>query len=307
MARHSLGLAPSLSLVAACACWAVATVIAKDLLATVPPLTVFVIQLLPGTALLWLLVLMRGLGRQSWRGLLQLALIGLLNPGLSYTLSMLGLARTTASVATLLWAAEPALILVLAWLILRETITPRLLLLTAVAGAAVLLVTGLASGGAPVAGSPAGAALILGGVLCCALYTVLSRRIAATIDPLFTVALQQTVGLAWALAIWPIELEGSAADALLALSPSSLAGAAISGLLYYAAAFWFYLRALQSVPAMTAGLFLNLTPVFGVAIAHVALGERLAESQWIGAAAILIAVVALLAWSPPAKAGVSAE
>lgn len=307
MARHPLGLAPSLQLVAACACWAVATVIAKDLLGTVPPLTVFVLQLLPGTALLWLLVLLRGMRRQSWRGLAQLALIGLLNPGLSYTLSMLGLARTTASVATLLWAAEPAFILVMAWLILRETITLRLLLLMAAAAAGVLLVTGLVGGDSAIAGSPVGAALILGGVVCCALYTVLSRRIAAELDPLFTVALQQSVGLAWALAIWPIELTGSPAGALAGLSAASLAGAAASGLLYYAAAFWFYLRALQSAPATTAGMFLNLTPVFGVAIAHVALGERLAATQWIGAAAILIAVLALLAWSAPERTRAAAE
>jgi drug/metabolite transporter (DMT)-like permease len=301
MARHPLGLGPSLSLVLACACWAFGTVIAKDWLAAVPPITFFVVQLVPSAVALWLLVLARGIGRVRWRGLLPLALIGWINPGLSYTLSMLGLARTTASVTTLLWAAEPALILIMAWLLLREAITARLLLLTAVAGGGVLLVTGLGSGGDPIAGSPVGAALILGGVLCCALYTVLSRRIAASIDPLFTVALQQTVGLVWALAIWPIELALLPAGQPLGLSTASLAGGAISGLLYYAAAFWFYLGALKSAPATTAGLFLNLTPLFGVAAAHLFLGERLASSQWIGAVAILAAVVALFAWSAPTK------
>jgi drug/metabolite transporter (DMT)-like permease len=53
-----------------------------------------------------------------------------LNPGLAYTLSMLGLTRTTASVATLLWAAEPVLIVALARLLLREPVTRRLITLT---------------------------------------------------------------------------------------------------------------------------------------------------------------------------------
>jgi drug/metabolite transporter (DMT)-like permease len=300
MARHPLGLAPSLSLVIACLCWAVATVVSRHFLATVPPIAFFVVQLLPSVTALWLLVLARGIGRVSRRGIGPLLLLGLVNPGLSYSLSMLGLARTTASVATLLWAAEPALILVMAWLLLKEAITLRLLLMTATAIGGVLLVTGLASGDAPIAGSLSGAALILAGVLCCALYTVLSRRIAARIDPLFTVALQQTVGLGFALAIWPIELYGGSGDIASLLSPAILAGGAVAGLLYYAAAFWFYLRALAAVPASTAGLFLNLTPVFGVAIAHLFLGERLDAVQWLGAAAILGAVVAILL---PTRAG----
>jgi drug/metabolite transporter (DMT)-like permease len=300
MARHPLGLAPSLSLVLACLCWAVATVVSRHFLATVPPIAFFVVQLVPSAVALWLLVLARGVGRLSWRGIGPLLLIGLINPGLSYSLSMLGLARTTASVATLLWAAEPALILMMAWLLLKETITLRLLLMTATAIGGALLVTGLASG-APIAGSLSGAALILAGVLCCALYTVLSRRIAADIDPLFTVALQQTAGLAFALTIWPIELHGGGDIAPL-LSPTILAGGAVAGLLYYAAAFWFYLRALAAVPASTAGLFLNLTPVFGVAIAHLFLGERLDPVQWLGAAAILGAVVAILLPARPGKA-----
>jgi len=209
---------------------------------------------------------------------------------------MLGLARTTASVATLLWAAEPAMIVAMAWLVLQEVITARLLVLTATAACGVLLVTGIADTGESLADSGYGAILILAGVACCALYTVLSRRIASRIDPLFTVAVQQSVGLMWALAIWPLE-HGAGIDSVLGLSQRDLVGAAISGLMYYAAAFWFYLRALQSVPASTAGVFLNLTPVFGVTIAQMFLGERLTQLQWVGAAIILLSVLTLTLWN----------
>jgi drug/metabolite transporter (DMT)-like permease len=300
MARYSLAIPPSLSLVLASAFWAVATVISKELLASVPPITFLVRQLAPSVLALWLLVIAKGAQPARWRGLLPLALIGLLNPGLSYTLSMLGLTRTTASVATLLWAAEPALILAMAWLLLREAITIRLVALTAAAGCGVLLVSGLLNAGDPAAGSASGAALILGGVVCCALYTVLSRRIALAIDPLLTVAIQQTVGLSWAVAIWPLEL-GGAADHLLALSQRELLGGAISGLMYYAAAFWLYLNGLRSVPASTAGMFINLTPVFGVATAYAFLGERLTQVQWVGAVVILVSVAALLMSATPPK------
>ncbi len=307
MARYSFGIPPTVSLTLASALWAVSTAISKDLLASVPPITLLVIQLTPSVVLLWLLVLARGMRPVRLRVLLSLAWIGWLNPGLSYTLSMLGLTRTTASVTTLLWAAEPALIVAMAWVVLREAITARLLAVTATAACGVLLASGLVSKSDPMAGGGYGAVLILGGVLCCALYTVLSRRIASTIDPLFTVAVQQTVGLAWAVAIWPLELQGGAADHLLAVSARSFLGGAITGLMYYAAAFWFYLNGLRSVPASTASIFLNLIPVFGIATAYVYLGERLTGSQWIGAATILLSVLALLAWSVPPKVHVSVE
>jgi drug/metabolite transporter (DMT)-like permease len=231
----------------------------------------------------------------GWRELVPLAAIGFLNPGLSYTLSMFGLARTTASAATLLWAFEPILIIALAWFFLREMITPRLVMLALVATLGVLLVSGILGSIEIATGGAVGAALILGGVLCCALYTILSRRTAVGVDPLLTVALQQTAGLLFALTLWPFELQGTARAEVMALSRGELLGAAVSGLMYYAAAFWLYLNGLRSLPASTAGMFINLTPLFGVATAHILLGERLTGMQWLGALMIVGSVAVLLA------------
>jgi drug/metabolite transporter (DMT)-like permease len=293
MARPSLGISPTLSLVLASAFWAGATVISKNYLATVPPITFLVIQLVPSVAALWFLVTVKGLLPLRWSGLLPVALIGVLNPGLSYTLSMFGLASTPASVATLLWAAEPALIVAMAWLILREPISARLVVLTITAASGVLLVSGLWTMNAVNTGDRTGAVLILAGVLCCAIYTILSRKIGLDVDPLLTVAIQQTAGLMWALAIWPLELKGGA-DHVLALTHSELFGGIISGLMYYAAAFWFYLNGLRSVLASTASMFINLTPVFGITAAFAFLGERLSQVQCLGAVIILVSVLALL-------------
>ena len=294
---------PAVSLTLASALWGVATVISKALLASVPPITVLIVQLAPSVCALWLLLVISGVNSETWRGWLPLALLGLLNPGLSYTLSMLGLTQTSASATTLLWAAEPALIVVTAWILLEETITPRFLAATAAAGCGVVLVTGVLDGGEVPSVNPLGAALVLGGVFCCALYTVLSRRIASSIDPLAAVTIQQTVGLAWVLSIWPLEPQG-AISGLASLSQSELLGGALSGLMYYAAAFWLYLNALGLVPATMASVYLNLTPVFGVASAYAFLGERLTASQWFGAATILLSVLALvtLAATPVVRA-----
>ena len=279
----------------AAACWGLATVMTKAVLSQIPPLTLLVAQLAVSLAFLWAIVLAQRARMPAGRSLLPLGLLGLLNPGLSYTLSLLGLRLTTASMSTLLWAAEPIVILGLAWLILRERLTPILLALSALAVAGVWLVVGIAPGAAQ-DGSLVGNALILGGVLCCALYTVLTRRMVATFEPLALVALQETFALAWALAIWPIELRSVGLPSLAAIPASAWAWAALSGIVYYALAFWFFLTGLKAVPASLAGLFINLTPIFGIGGAYIFLGERLVAWQWMGAILILIAVLGVLGW-----------
>jgi len=294
MSRFIWHPSPFALLVLASAFWGVATVISKSLLATVPPITLLVVQLAPSVALLWVLVCAHGIPLPPVRALLPLALLGVLNPGLSYTLSLLGLRSTSASVSTLLWAAEPVLIVVLAWSFLHELLTRRLLVLIGVAACGVILVSGLSEQAGGVKSGGYGSALILAGVLCCASYTISARRIASTVDALFTVALQQSVGLAWAVAIWPLEFSGNSGNPLSALTSRSLVWAAISGAMYYALAFWCYLRGLSQVHASTAGAFLNLIPVFGVSTAYAFLNERLTSIQGLGALAILASVSVLL-------------
>lgn len=292
MASSRLGFAPSACLVLASAFWAAGTIIAKQVLASLPPISFLILQLAPSVLVLWLVLLAT---RRPWvarRDLPAILVLGWLNPGLAYTLSMLGLARTSASVAMLLWAAEPVMIIVLAWLFLRERLRPGLVGLAILAAGGVLLVSDVLALGPSAVPTGHGYALVLGGVLCCAVYTVLSRRVVATADPLVIVAVQQSAALAWVAAIWPLE-GGTPAD-LLALPARDIAAGAASGLIYYVVAFWFYLRGLRAVPASTAGMFFNLIPVFGIAAAYVFLDERLTAPQWAGAAIILAAVLALL-------------
>jgi drug/metabolite transporter (DMT)-like permease len=184
-----------------------------------------------------------------------------------------------------------------AWLLLKEHVTPRFVLAIAAAAIGVTLVSGGGNGATIVGQSTYGSGLILAGVLCCALYTVVSRRIAQSIEPLSTVAIQQTVGLVWAIGVWLLQQRHVDFHVIASLTSTELSGAALSGLMYYAAAFWLYLNALRSVPATTASIFLNLTPIFGVATAYVFLDERLSLSQCAGAAIILVSVLLLLIWA----------
>lgn len=266
--RTSTRRSPAVLLVLACALWGGATVLSKALLASIPAVTLLVLQLAPSAAALWIAFSFSRERVGSPRLMLPLILLGLLNPGISYTLSLMGLARISASVSTLLWAAEPLMILGLAAVFLREPVTPRLLAVMLAGMFGVSLVSDAWSGFQGNENDPAGILLLLGAVLSCAFYTVFSRRLSESLDPLFIVAVQQTAGLGWAVAL--------------------------SGLLYYAAAYWLYVAALRSVPAAVAGSYFNAIPVFGVTFAFIFLGERLSAVQWAGAAVILAAVFELV-------------
>jgi drug/metabolite transporter (DMT)-like permease len=303
MAGQFTWLSPRLSLVISAALWGVVTVFAKELLGSVPPILFLGILLAPSVLALWIIVLAQRPVLVSWRSMTLVALLGWLNPGLSYTLTMLGLVHSSASVATLLWAVEPALIVVLAGLLLRERITPALALLTATAGVGATMASGATDPGILLSEGGLGAALIFAGALCCAVYNVISRRIVEHTEPLLMVAVQQAVGLAWAVAIWPLEWRASGIAPLLALTAREWLGGIACGLMYYALAYWLYLVALRSMPVSRAGNFFNLIPLFGIAGAHVFLGERLSAVQWAGAVIILASVIALQTRLASARSG----
>ena len=127
------------ALVLAATCWGVGTVVSKAALAEVPPLTLLPIQLAASLVLLVILMRLQGIPLRAGGSPL-LGRLGLLNPGLAYALSLLGLVTITASLSVLLWALEPLLILVLAAWFLRERITTTFIVLSLVAVVGMVIV-----------------------------------------------------------------------------------------------------------------------------------------------------------------------
>jgi drug/metabolite transporter (DMT)-like permease len=273
------------ALVAAAACWGVGTVVTKQVVDDVVPLTLLPLQLAASCVFLSVVAAVRREPLSWTPPLRRLAGLGVLNPGLAYALGLIGLTTITASLSVLLWAAEPVLIMLLAALVLRERIPLALGLSLGVALVGVFLV--VYQPGA--AGDAAGIALTLAGVGCCALYSVLTRRLLLD-DSSLTVALaQQAFALVFAVLLATIAgLAGSTGWELGDLDAGVWLGAMASGVLYYGLAFWLYLTALRLVPASYAGAFLPLIPVFGVAAGYL-VGERLEPRQWLGAAVVILA------------------
>lgn len=276
-----------LLLAAAAASWGFGTVVSKQAVAELPALTLLVIQLAVSVAVMAVVVRVRGERVPPTREGRLLGRLGLLNPGLAYALSLIGLTSITASLAVLLWATEPILILALAAVVLGERVGGPVIAASATAVAGLLLVVADRSAG----GSPEGIALTIAGVVVCALYTVLTRRWILGTDATFPVVLAQQ---AWALGLIAVvtAIAAVSSQAILpaVVSPLGLASAVVSGLLYYALAYSCYLTALREVRAPIAASAFYLIPVFGIAGAWLT-GERLAAGQWLGAAIVIAAVV----------------
>lgn len=278
-----------LFLVLAAACWGIGTVVSKQAVAEIPPLTLLSIQLAISVAAL--LVITRARGERMPRGRegRLLGRLGLLNPGFAYALSLIGLAEITASLSVLLWATEPILILALAAVVLGDRIGPAILVSTAIAvvGLALVVLDPSANG------SAFGIGLTIAGVAACAVYSVATRKWLLGTDSTFGVVLAQQVhALAFSLVVLVVVAVAGRTLTAERISLTGFASAAASGLLYYTMAYFFYISALRNVRASVAAASFYLVPVFGVAVAWL-FGERLAPVQWLGAALVVGAVAAI--------------
>jgi drug/metabolite transporter (DMT)-like permease len=274
-------------LVASTVCWGVGTVVSKRAVEEIPPLPLLVMQLAVSVVALAVVTFVQHIPVRWSPGLRRLGAVGILNPGIAYVLSLMGLAHITASLSVLLWSVEPLLILVLAMGVLHERVTRRqaVAMVLAVVGV-VLLMFERGTGGS------VGVALTLAGVTACAVYTVVSRRLMGS-DPALTVVLvQQSCALVFALGMLGVAGVDGWLSSLTTVSATAWISGALSGLIYYAVAFWCYLTGLRGLSASAAAVFINLVPVFGIAAGYLVLGERLSGRQWLGAATVVVAVTA---------------
>lgn len=142
-------------------------------------------------------------------------------------------------------------------------------------------------------------------VLACASYTVLTQRLLLDDSSETIVLCQQVAALAFALAVTGVGTATGLTHVGLPDDIRTWVLTAASGMVYYGLAFTFFIAGLRGVPAATAGAFLPLIPVFGLAAAYVT-GERLLGQQWFGAglvvAAAAVAVVIPTRPEPASKA-----
>jgi drug/metabolite transporter (DMT)-like permease len=274
--------------VLAAALWGLSTGGSKYALAGFGPLTLLVVELLAASAVLWVMLMLRGYRPPaSWP---LAATLGLLEPAAAYLGDTIGLARTSASNAALIFGMESAFVVVLAGLILGERIHRSLGLAVGAALLGLLVLEGTASLHAPGSGD----LLVLSGTLSAAGYTVLARANADTLSSgdclaltahQFAFALLAIVpiaGIAWASGAEPVPAR---------VAPGIWTAAVLVGIGGYGVSFVLYNYAITAIEAGPAAILINLIPAFGLVGAVCWLGESLSPQQLTGAALISCSVL----------------
>lgn len=281
----------ALAAIGATFCWGAGMTLTKLALEHFEPLLLLLVQLLASIVFLGLIALLTGTRVKSWSHLSRSIGLGVLEPGLAYFLGLEGLNRISAAEATVLSSTESIMIVLLAWLLAIERPRGAVLLLAIVGTLGAVLMAGSHLQYESGTLSLWGDALLLAGVLCAAVYVVFSSRVASITEPMTALIGQQVVALIFAAGIYL-----AFSDIGFGIPSASLSGwvlAASSGIVQYACAFWLYLWALKGLRADEAGLYLSLTPVFGLMVAMPVLGERLTAMQWMGTIVIIGTIVAL--------------
>jgi drug/metabolite transporter (DMT)-like permease len=278
-----------LAAILAALCWGASTVMSKAVLEKISPVSLLVMQLGASVIVLWLVVWIRRPAKGTWHEIARFAWLGLLEPGLAYFLGLMGLADTKAGGATLIHSSEAIMIVIISAILFREWPGLRFIVLSVFAFGGLLVALGYLNheiGGSSLLGT----SLIFCGTASAAFYVVLSGRIAMYADPIYIVAWQQTVALAFALVMLPVQWTVHTQTQTFPSTLSLWLMVALSGIVQFALAFSLYMKALSAVSANLAGSFLNLTPVFGLAGAFVFLREQFSILQMAGAALTIVSV-----------------
>jgi len=269
--------------------WAFNMTVVKLALRTIDPLAFNLIRFLCASGLLLLVARLReGSLRIEPRDRGRLILAGLVGHAIYQICFIEGVSRTTASSASLLFGASPVVIAVVSRLAGHERIH-----LAGAAGAllgfyGVFLIVGgagVAGAGSPIPSTQiAGDLLIVAGVICWAIYTVVSRSLLRAYSPLRLTALSMSIGT---LILIPLSLPAAMRQDWAAVSPQSWAGLCYSFLFALVISYVVWYRSVKAVGAVRTAIYSNLVPVFGTIFGVWLLGERLTAGLGFGAACIM--------------------
>ncbi|TDW30313.1 DMT family transporter [Cryobacterium psychrophilum] len=276
----------TIALVLATLMWAGNYVVGSIAVQTMAPVELTWIRWL--LACVPLLALAHVVEKPNWRKVLRhwprLLLLAGLGVGGYNMLLYTALQYTTPQSASLINAANPAVMVVLAALLLRERIGWRGIagLILGLCGV-VLIITNGALASVFTRSTNAGDLLMVGAVVVWSLYTIVGRGL--PVPPITATAVQGTLVAVLLAPVallsgasWPADARIGWAVIFIAIFPSI-------------GSYVLWNSALKSIPPGRAGLFLNLITVFTVIIA-VILGAQLTAPQLIGGV-IVFAGVAL--------------
>ena len=264
--------------------WAASFVAFKIAMQAYAPLFVVFARLFLGALLLGALIRRSGTSGHVRRDIRPLLFMALCEPCLYFVFEANALKYTQASQAAMITALLPLMVSAAAAFVLKERLGVKkgIGLFLAVAGVVMISLTGTATEDAP---NP-----VLGNILeilamaAATGYIVTAKSLSGRHSPLFLTAVQTFVGTVF---FSPV-LFFSPLPTSFPLLPTL----AVAFLAYGATflAFTAYNYGVRETSASGAAVFINLIPVFTMAMSYFALGERLVPTQYAGAVVVFAGV-----------------
>ncbi|MEP7181945.1 MAG: DMT family transporter [Betaproteobacteria bacterium] len=223
--------------------------------------------------------------RRHWKTMLLLGSIGV---GTHNALAYLGLNYTTATNGVILNSFIPVMIVALSWVFLRERLTRAQAAGVAVSLAGVLTILSEGSLAALLAFRlNGGDLLVILSMAMWSVYTICLRWRPAGLHMLTFLFVLMVVG---DLAVLPLFAAEYAFGRHMTVTLPNIAALVTVALFSSVLAYIFWNRGVELVGANVAGLFVHLMPVFGIVLAWLFLGERLAPFHVAGIALILAGI-----------------
>ncbi|GAA1391258.1 DMT family transporter [Luteococcus peritonei] len=284
-----------LALVTSMVLFAASYTITKVALVDLGPMTLGTVRFLLATVLIagWL-ALTRGFQRPTPRDARQLALGGLLGVTAYFALENLGVAWSTATDATLLSAAFPAVIAIADVLLNKARISPAGwlgIVLAMLGSVAIVLGPALLGGSLATGEAPRrlwGDLLILLAAVVWALYTFATREVVGRYSSWTTVLWQDGVG---ALAFIPLALTEAHTWHAPRHPVATISAVAVLTVACSVLAMVCYALAVRHLPTAVVAASINLVPLFGLVIALLVLHEAVVWPQVAGGLVVIAGVL----------------
>ena len=253
--------------------WGGMYVVSKVVLEIIPPFALVTIRLLLGALTLAMVLLFRGFPSLSRKQFLQVLGVGFVGYGVSLSLQFLGTKLSTAANGSLVTSATPAFVLLFAWMLLKETITPLRLISLMLATLGVIAVI-----------DPRSAQLnpelflgnlsLIGAAITWALYSVLVRKTTQTLDvdvrPFSLLAFLGGLPVTIPAGAWELGTIGIGE-----ITPGVVGGLLFLGMISTALAMVLWNTAFALVDASLASLTFFAQPVVGTLLGWLFLGEQI--------------------------------
>ncbi len=214
----------------------------------------------------------------------RLVLLSLFEPIAYFLLETEGIARTSASSASLVIASIPVLVAVVARIVLHERLDARGWIGTLVSLAGVVLLVTGDNNPDYADSSLVGNLLVFAAALSAAGYIVTARSLSGRVDPLSMTFVQMVTG---ALFFLPLFAANTIRFGTPEITPRVAVAFGFLALVATVVAFLSYNYALSRIPAGKAAVFINGIPLVTVIVASLLIGETLSAVQAIAGIVIV--------------------